>query len=211
MNSFSKYLGCAITFGIFLVIIVAVSSLFWDGEYGGKPIALNDIMPLIVCGIILLVAFVVCIAGCIRHRKDPKSVVRTPMVQTSGFHIGGLPCQGSAAVEMKLFKDVIQFEIYQDLLGVKKQIFTLSIDKINSIRKFANYTDFSVITPNSTSATNNSTDSYGFILIEYTSDGVDKQITISLPLISNANSFIKQYNKLKPDNNNYDNNNPIEL
>ena len=88
-------------------------------RYGDDAEALWVLIPF---SVVLIVLLVLCIIGCIRHRKDPKSTSEKPLAETSGFHMSGLPCAGTPNVDLKLYRDKILFEIWLNHTGTKTKL-----------------------------------------------------------------------------------------
>ena len=204
MNKSDLYLRGAILAGIFLIIDGAGIKICSEmAVYGDDAGILWALIPL---GIVLITLLVLCIIGCIRHRKDPKPISEKPLAETSGFHMSGLPCAGTPNVELKLYCDKILFDIWLNHIGTKKQTVSLDISKVTSIQKIANVLQTSAVSQNTSTTINSSDYPHDYLAICYTSDCVDKQILISLPTLTNAGKFVKQYEKINPNNNQ-----PIEL
>lgn len=204
MNKSGLYLKGAILSGIFLIIGGAGIRICSEMvRYGDDAEALWVLIPF---SVVLIVLLVLCIIGCIRHRKDPKSTSEKPLAETSGFHMSGLPCAGTPNVDLKLYRDKILFEIWLNHTGTKKQTVALDINKVTSVQKIANVLQTSVVSQNTSTTINGSDYPHDYLAICYTSDCVDKQILISLPTLTNASRFVKQYEKINPNSNQ-----PIEL
>ena len=199
MNKSDLYLKGAILSGIFLIIDGAGIRICSEMvRYGDDAGALWILIPF---GIVLFALLVLCIIGCIRHRKDPKSTSEKPLAETSGFHMSGLPCAGTPNIELKLYRDKILFEIWLNHTGTKKQTVSLDISKVTSIQKSVNVLQTSAVSQNTSTTINSSGYPQDYLSICYTSDCVDKQILISLPTVTNAGKFVKQYEKINPGNN----------
>ncbi len=157
----------------------------------------------------LTVIFIRCIIGCVKYRKEPASprnVSNILLAHTEGFHMSGLPCAGTPSVDVKLFQDSIRFEIRLSRFGANRQIATLDLKKVTSIQMVANIMQTSAVSKNVSTTINGSDYPHDTLAINYTSEGEDKQILISLPALTNAGHFVKQYEKINPSNNQ-----PIEL
>lgn len=199
MNKSGFYLKGAILSGIFLIIDGAGIRICSEMvRYGDDAEALWVLIPF---GIVLIALLVLCIIGCIRHRKDPKPISEKPLAETSGFHISGLPCAGTPNVELKLYRDKVLFEIWLNHTGTKKQTVALDINKVTSVQKIANVLQTSAISQNTSTTINSSGYPQDYLSICYTSDCADKQILISLPTVTNAGKFAKQYERINPSNN----------
>lgn len=208
MNTFDKYLLGAVISGIFAAIFAFVCGLdLWLGScYGKKMYDQSAEIVFIILDISLWVLAIVCIVECVKHRKDPNPIAGLPLAKTEGFHMSGLPCAGTPNVELKLYRDKILFEIWLNHMGTKKQTVSLDISKVTSIQKIANVLQTSAVSQNTSTTINSSDYPHDNLAINYTSEGEDKQILISLPTLTNAGKFVKQYEKINPSNNQ-----PIEL
>ena len=198
MNKSDLYLKGAILSGIFLIIGGAGIRICSEmARYGDDAGALWVLIPF---GIVLFALLALCIISCIRHRKDPKSTSEKPLAETSGFHMSGLPCAGTPNVELKLYRDKILFEIWLNHTGTKKQTVSLDISKVTSIQKSVNVLQTSAVSQNTSTTINSSGYPQDYLSICYTSDCADKQILISLPTVTNAGKFVKQYERINPHN-----------
>lgn len=204
MSKSDLYLMGAALSGTFLIIDGAGLKICSDMARYGDDTELS--WALIALGIVLIAFLVLCIVGCIRHRNDHKPISNAPLAKTEGFHMSGLPCAGTSNVELKLYCDKILFEIWLNHTGTKKQTVTLDINKVTSVQKIANVLQTSAVSQNTSTTINSSDYPHDTLAINYTSEGEDKQILVSLPTLTNAGKFVKQYEKINPSNNQ-----PIEL
>lgn len=210
MRKFTSCLiGAILSFSVLLLMLSMLRASVEDGDSFDSASDLMFWIYNIVVIVALTVIFIKCIIGCVKHRKEPASpkvVSNILLAHTEGFHMSGLPCAGTPNVELKLYRDKILFEIWLNHMGTKKQTVSLDISKVTSIQKIANVLQTSAVSQNTSTTINSSDYPHDTLAINYTSEGEDKQILVSLPTLTNAGKFVKQYEKINPSNNQ-----PIEL
>lgn len=210
MTKFSKYLLVAILFAFLLLIPLFLCIYLWQSGYGGEKVTISDIMPGIVMIGVMLIVIIGCIFGCIKHKNDPENALQTArlsrLARTEGTVLSGLPIVASN-VEINLFSDKIEFSVYANLSGSKRQNYNLNLNKITRIYKQITTRNASVVSQSMDNAIISNTQDQDILVIDYMDNAQPKQIMISLPIMmSGVSKFIKEFEKIKPQSNQ-----PVEL
>lgn len=213
MTKFDKLLAIAVMLGFFLAFLVWIYFVI-KGQYSA-----DEMKPYIVMLIVLAVLFVGDVVLCIKHKNDPEIAekkarqqeLKRRLAKTEGAILSGLPIVTTPNAEINLFPERVEFSIYVDRYGNKRQNYNLDLNKITKVQRLSNTQNTSIMSKNAgntvISGTFGNGGNYQDILVfEYLDNAEEKRIVVNVASMSGISKFMRRYEKIKPQSNS-----PVEL
>ena len=211
-----KYKVGMVVFGILFCIfgIILIVNLIIKNENQAMIIVFSSFTPIFfLCMIIELIQYAI--------TSSPKAAGKYAEAQVSGKLVDGLPIPASVIVLTKLFNEKIELEAFTGNKPSDHQRFDLGMEKVQKITLLNEKEIQQIVTQSAPGMiigaaafgilgamvggrvkTKNKVKINRLMLIDYISDGENKQILINVSeSISQADIFANKFRKMKPQSN----------